>query len=556
MPFDSELGRLSSSKPTPFPMRRSSLLLLCASFGVLAFTPRVSAQVELVHDLFPGAEGARPSDLLEFKGTLFFVADDGEQGREIWKTDGITATRISDVSPAGGGNVHILGATSNHFYFTTPDSVWATDGVEVWVLGAIRPYRALIRGAPYQTSFGDAIILKASTEEHGLEPWVLENGSARLLADISPAAMSSLPDDFRQVGEFVYFLAGESCCGRENRIWWRTDGTEIAPVRGTPPLGADMVGIAGYDGRLYFSAITPEHGREVWVAEGLQAQLAADLYPGPEGSQWWFGGAEQYGGELFFFDWGNFTLWVTDGAGFREVDAFDPIPPGSFYTTVNFLGQAQGSLVAVRCEWNQDGGGLCYVLRGNGYEFAEVGEVATPDEGVWALSNANSRAFFFADSEETGIELWELRDDEIHIVADLYPGPFRGLYGAPVSIGGRLYFPGNDGVSGVELWGHDLATTESETDAAQPTATGFTALYPNPARGAVQAQYALGASQVVTLELIDLLGRRVRSVEIGRQAAGAHDVRIDTGGLRPGLYVLRLRGDAGAEAMRRIVVVR
>jgi hypothetical protein len=72
----------------------------------------------------------------------------------------------------------------------------------------------------------------------------------------------------------------------------------------------------------------------------------------------------------------------------------------------------------------------------------------------------------------------------------------------------------------------------------------------------VRAQYALGAPQAVALELVDLLGRRVRSVEVGPQPAGAHDVRLDLGGLRAGLYVLRLRGDAGGEATQRIVVIR
>ena len=98
--------------------------------------------------------------------------------------------------------------------------------------------------------------------------------------------------------------------------------------------------------------------------------------------------------------------------------------------------------------------------------------------------------------------------------------------------------------------------TADEPGAAQPVTTAFTEVFPNPARTSVQAQYALGAPQAVTLELIDLLGRRVRAAELGRQGAGAHDVEIDTAGLRPGLYVLRLRGDAGAKATQRIVVLR
>jgi hypothetical protein len=98
--------------------------------------------------------------------------------------------------------------------------------------------------------------------------------------------------------------------------------------------------------------------------------------------------------------------------------------------------------------------------------------------------------------------------------------------------------------------------TPNEPGAAQPLTTAFTDVFPNPARGAMRAQYTLGAPQTVTLELVDLLGRRVRSVEMGPQPEGSYDMRLDLGGLRAGLYVLRLRGDAGAGATQRIVVVR
>lgn len=96
--------------------------------------------------------------------------------------------------------------------------------------------------------------------------------------------------------------------------------------------------------------------------------------------------------------------------------------------------------------------------------------------------------------------------------------------------------------------------TLSEPETVQPVATGFTAAFPNPARGAMQAQYTLAEPQTVTLELIDLLGRRVRETDLGLRARGPHDLQIDLRGLRPGLYVLRLLGDAGAEATKRVVV--
>ncbi len=94
-----------------------------------------------------------------------------------------------------------------------------------------------------------------------------------------------------------------------------------------------------------------------------------------------------------------------------------------------------------------------------------------------------------------------------------------------------------------------------EGEAPVPAASGFTAVFPNPAHEAVTVQYVLDAPQTVTLEVVDLLGRRVRTVEAGRQAAGPHAVSVGVAGLPAGPYLLRLRGDAGAEAVRRVAVV-
>ncbi|MEQ1831711.1 MAG: Ig-like domain-containing protein [Candidatus Eisenbacteria bacterium] len=69
---------------------------------------------------------------------------------------------------------------------------------------------------------------------------------------------------------------------------------------------------------------------------------------------------------------------------------------------------------------------------------------------------------------------------------------------------------------------------------------------PNPARrGAVVLRFGLPVASDVTLELYDLMGRRVKSFVTGRQEAGWHDVRwhgqLNGGLARPGLYYVRLR---------------
>jgi hypothetical protein len=79
------------------------------------------------------------------------------------------------------------------------------------------------------------------------------------------------------------------------------------------------------------------------------------------------------------------------------------------------------------------------------------------------------------------------------------------------------------------------------------------AVFPNPSRGAVTARLSLDRPQRVALAVYDVLGRRVLARDLGVQAAGATNHRLDLGGLPVGVYVVRLDGDAGARATARVV---
>ena len=79
--------------------------------------------------------------------------------------------------------------------------------------------------------------------------------------------------------------------------------------------------------------------------------------------------------------------------------------------------------------------------------------------------------------------------------------------------------------------------------------------YPNPVRDATTIAYELPAAADVTLELWDLLGRRVRVLLSGTQSAGLHNVSIDVNDLPNGTYVYRLESGSASET-RRLVVAR
>jgi hypothetical protein len=91
-----------------------------------------------------------------------------------------------------------------------------------------------------------------------------------------------------------------------------------------------------------------------------------------------------------------------------------------------------------------------------------------------------------------------------------------------------------------------------------PTASrdfAFEPVYPNPAREAATFRFSLPHAAPVTLEVYDVLGRRVALLVDDELAAGAHEARWRAAAAAPGVYVVRLRAGERVEAQR-ITVVR
>ncbi len=77
---------------------------------------------------------------------------------------------------------------------------------------------------------------------------------------------------------------------------------------------------------------------------------------------------------------------------------------------------------------------------------------------------------------------------------------------------------------------------------------------PNPASEATMLHYSLPAEASVSLEVFDILGRRVAVlVDNETQAAGRHEVAFATSQLAPGLYISRLTADLQQSIVRVVV---
>lgn len=98
-----------------------------------------------------------------------------------------------------------------------------------------------------------------------------------------------------------------------------------------------------------------------------------------------------------------------------------------------------------------------------------------------------------------------------------------------------------------------VVDTEEE---ATPIATTLEA-FPNPFDQSTTVRYVLEEAQNIRVTLYDALGREVRRLFEGAPPAGSpQELIIDGSDLPSGVYTVRISGDAGPLATRRIVLVR
>ena len=181
----------------------SSQLTGRLSFGRLSFGTSqpslpsfAAAEVpELLKDILVGAgssitapAGVQPSGFLEAGGALFFVADNGINGKELWRTDGtLSGTQmVKDIFPGPNSSSafpHKLVEVAGIIYFAANDG---TSGTELW-------------------------------RSDGTEA-----GTFRV-KDIFPGSASSNPRELIKLGNALLFNADD---GTSSQELWRSDGTE------------------------------------------------------------------------------------------------------------------------------------------------------------------------------------------------------------------------------------------------------------------------------------------------------------------------------------------
>lgn len=107
----------------------------------------------------------------------------------------------------------------------------------------------------------------------------------------------------------------------------------------------------------------------------------------------------------------------------------------------------------------------------------------------------------------------------------------------------------------VDVDGTASLTDVVTVDVALDGAFTWTQVAPNPVSGAGTLSMQVQETQEVTVELYDVLGRRVRTLHDGPMPSGGrHRMTLDAGTLAGGTYLLRVNGESFADTQRVTVV--
>ncbi len=87
----------------------------------------------------PGTNGLAPSELTDVNGTLYFVGTDPLYGRELFRFDGVSALRVSDINlGAADADPRSLTSVGSTLFFTAvSDTAGQPLGRELWKVTGI-----------------------------------------------------------------------------------------------------------------------------------------------------------------------------------------------------------------------------------------------------------------------------------------------------------------------------------------------------------------------------------------------------------------------------------
>jgi len=409
--------------------------------GLILLAQGAYSQVNLIKDIRSGATGSALSGFVNYNNKLYFKANDGTNGSELWRSDGTTAGTVmfADYNTGSGGfNPSNLVELNGKLYFsgltaTYGSEIYSFDGTNISIAADIKTGSSSSSPGFILEMGGDLYFRaqEATTSTYRLYKMnslnsynVVDNS---LLCGLSAA----------KLGTKVLFAAG-TVSG--NTQLYSTDGTTATLVKTINPSGTSSLTefyTAPVLGKMFFQATDGTNGKELWVSDGTAAGtvMLVDINSGIADSS--PSNFYEYNGKVYFTanDGTNGAeLWVTDGTAVGT----------QMLKNINTAVSTGSS-------------------PGNFYAF-------------------NNKLYFAANDGATGTELWRTDGTSAgtQLVFDINSGSGNSSPTDLISFNGDLYLAADNGTTGKELFKISAGTLGLEK-----LITNNLKVYPNPSNGKI-----------------------------------------------------------------------
>lgn len=575
-----------------------SLLVACAC------TIARGQQFTLIKDINPGSGSSNICYLTRVNNTLFFAANNGTHGMELWKSDGTTAgtMMVKDINAgAGSSSIGYLTAVGSNVFFVASNGIngtelWKSDGTEAGTV-MVKDIRSGSLGSNPSdlVAINNTLYFAASNGTNGTELWKSDGTTAGtvMVKDIATSG-SSYPQALAVLNGMLYFAADNGTAGME---LWKSNGTAAGTVMvkdiwagsdGSYPFDLVTVGST-----LYFSANNGSSGTELWKSDGTSVGtvMVKDI---------WTGSGESYpyslrniGGTLFFSadNGSNGTeLWKSDGTAAGTTLVKDVWPgmesgaAGNFSSLVNKLIFTGNDGVNGYKTWQSDGSN-------DGTRMA-TSLISVADGTMQELVETDMKIYASIQETSMGRELYGFSYSSILPLRFLsFSGRLAGNnallnwstaqeeqaedFVIERSINGRDFVPVGRKLAANTAGTHNYEFIDSGATRLNSNvifyrikqndffgkytyssivmltvkAEAQLKLFPNPVKNAVTLTGQFSHNEQVEYMLYDNAGRLLQRRQVS-VTAGNNSIALDAAALAPGVYYVQLNRRQGQEKLR------
>ncbi|MGZ8517444.1 MAG: ELWxxDGT repeat protein [Chitinophagaceae bacterium] len=556
-------------------------------------------QFSLLKDINPGSASSNICYLTNVDNMLFFAANNGIKGMELWKSDGTEAgtVLVKDIyTGSSSSSIGYLTHVNHKLFFVanngaTGTELWKSDGTEAGTV-LVNDIRSGPMGSNPSNLVNVNGILFFSADDgiNGVELWKSDGTAAgtTMIKDINPLSGSSYPQSLANANGTLYFAADGGPTGMEI---WKSDGTSAGTVLvkdiWTGDIGSYPFDLMNVGGTIFFSADDGINGTELWKSDGTAAGtvLVKDIWSGSGGSYPF--SMKSVDGLLFFSaDNGikGAELWKSDGTGAGTVLVKDVWPGaesgavGNFSRLINKLVFTGNDGVNGYKTWQSDGSS-------EGTKIAS-GIADAGDGDIQELVETDNRIFASIRQTNIGRELWVVNytsilpldiiefkgrlektdavlnwktGNEINTEEFVVERSINGSNYTPVGNVKSANTPGVHSYSFTDLNVVDLGTDivyyrlkQRDVDSRSTYSKVVTLsiskktgvdLYPNPAMSAINLTVVAQRKEKMIYQVFDNIGKIV--IQDSRQIlSGINRLPVDINKLPAGVYYIRLSSNS------------